>query len=138
MGSVTFKNLNWAFILACYKRSGLSKNKFHEQILPLLYPNIDSLPAISTFNSYLKQQEQAALALKSSKKRKAAPKRVCAFSRAPQLCSLCLKLISIFTLEHSSTVLGTQDPLKVLWLRLIASVLNVPPWYAGRTANTND
>lgn len=127
MGSVTFKNLNWAFILACYKRSGLSKNKFHEQILPLLYPNIDSLPAISTFNSYLKQQEQAALALKSSKKRKATPKRDRSFSRTFQLDSWCLRLISLSPLEYRSSAIESQ----VLWLRLIASVLNVPPWYAG-------
>lgn len=136
MDTVTFKNLNWAFILDCFNRSDLSKKQFYEQILPRLCPKAGNLPAISTFYFYLRQQ--AVLSSASSKKRKATPKRVCAFSRAPQLGSLCLKLISIFTLEHSSTVLGTQDPLKVLWLRLIASVLNVPPWYAGRTANTND
>lgn len=127
MGSVTFKNLNWAFIFACYKRSGLSKKQFHERILPLLCPNIDNLPAISTFNSYLKQQEQAALASKSSKKRKSTPKHDRSFSRTSLLGSKCLQLISLSPLEYRSSAIESQ----VLWLRLIASVLNVPPWYAG-------
>lgn len=56
MATKNFYNLNWAFIHACFCRSGMNKKQFYEQRFARLCPRI-KLPSLSTFYAYIRAQE---------------------------------------------------------------------------------
>lgn len=118
MGTRNFNHLNWEFILACYKRSGITKKQFFTQKLPLLYPNV-SLPKLSTFYSYLREQEAKSCTPKAAKQSEVnttQPTKLCMRLVAKVVRATPVTYLPPKTLKPLKASMAPQPPPRRSWL----------------------
>lgn len=120
MATKDFKNLDWAFIYACFCRSGLNKKQFYEQRFARLCPR-NTRPSRSTFYAYLRAQES--LSKPESSVNIPASSATLAASNGTQI-----KLVPTHRAELSIKLSCFLYAPETCLAVLLTSVLNVPPW----------